>query len=141
MSDTTEPPTESQPIVVGFVPTAQGHAAVDAAVVHAQRWETGVVVVNSAHGAYMDSQLATRSDLEQVRRQVEAAGVSVEIHQLAGSQDPVSAVIDLVEQVDARMLVIGLRRRSPVGKFLMGSTAQSLLQHSPVPVLAVKSTS
>ena len=53
--------------------------------------------------------------------------------------DPVEAVLDELERrPDVTRLVIGVRRRSPVGKALLGSTSQRLLLESPVPVLAVK---
>ncbi|MCW2811511.1 MAG: hypothetical protein JWP61_1969, partial [Friedmanniella sp.] len=38
----------------------------------------------------------------------------------------------------AELLVIGARRRSPVGKFLLGSVTQTLILQSEVPVLVVK---
>jgi len=44
----------------------------------------------------------------------------------------------VVREVDASRLVIGMRHRTPVGKMLMGSTAQQLLLDCPCPVLAVK---
>ncbi|MFD0447464.1 universal stress protein [Streptomyces indonesiensis] len=56
-----------------------------------------------------------------------------------GDRDPVDAVLDEIEaRPDVDRLVIGLRRRSPVGKALLGSVSQRLLLESPVPVVAVK---
>ena len=40
--------------------------------------------------------------------------------------------------LDAELLVIGARRRSPVGKLFLGSVTQSIILHADVPVLVVK---
>jgi nucleotide-binding universal stress UspA family protein len=40
--------------------------------------------------------------------------------------------------VNAEILVIGARRRSPVGKFLLGSVAQTLILDADIPVVEVK---
>jgi len=56
-----------------------------------------------------------------------------------GDRDPVDAVLDEIERRgDVQRLVIGLRRRSPVSKAVLGSVSQRLLLRAPVPVLAVK---
>ncbi|MGB6182651.1 MAG: universal stress protein [Rhodococcus sp. (in: high G+C Gram-positive bacteria)] len=52
--------------------------------------------------------------------------------------DAAGAIVDLVADVGADLVVIGSRRRSAVGKFLTGSTVQRVLLDSPVPVLVVK---
>ena len=44
----------------------------------------------------------------------------------------------VAEEVDASCLVIGLRRRSPVGKLILGSSAQRILLDATCPVLTVK---
>ena len=44
----------------------------------------------------------------------------------------------VADEVDADMIVIGLRRRTPVGKLIMGSNSQSILLDASCPVLAVK---
>lgn len=53
-------------------------------------------------------------------------------------RDPVDAVLDEIRDRSATRLVIGVKRRSAVGKALLGSVSQRLLLNSPVPVLAVK---
>ena len=67
-----------------------------------------------------------------------AAGVDVEVRQDAHAGDLSDEVVRVADAVDASVIVIGLRRRSPVGKLLMGSTAQRILLDADRPVLAVK---
>ncbi|WP_144903848.1 universal stress protein [Halobellus captivus] len=49
--------------------------------------------------------------------------------------DPASTIVDYVEEEGARYLVIGARKRSPTGKALFGSAAQSMLLNAPCPVV------
>jgi nucleotide-binding universal stress UspA family protein len=51
------------------------------------------------------------------------------------------ALVELADQRTADMIVIGLRRRSPVGKLVLGSNAQRILLDASCPVLAVKTAS
>ena len=44
----------------------------------------------------------------------------------------------MAEEVGADFIVIGLRKRTPVGKLILGSNAQRILLDAPCPVLAVK---
>ncbi|WP_328305838.1 universal stress protein [Actinomycetospora sp. NBC_00405] len=54
-------------------------------------------------------------------------------------RDPADTVLEEIDQrPDVQRLVIGMKRRSPVSKALLGSAAQRLLLDSPVPILAVK---
>ncbi|MCI9887345.1 universal stress protein [Micrococcales bacterium 31B] len=54
------------------------------------------------------------------------------------SQDVASAVLDAAQETGARSIVIGMRRRSPVGKLFLGSNAQRILLDADVPVTVVK---
>jgi len=54
------------------------------------------------------------------------------------ADDLAGEVVDLATELDAEMIVIGMRRRSPVGKLFLGSTAQDVLLNASVPVLTVR---
>jgi len=64
--------------------------------------------------------------------------VPYELRQLVRGLDPAEDLVAVAEQVKAEFIVIGLRRRSPVGKLILGSNAQRILLDAPCPVLAVK---
>jgi nucleotide-binding universal stress UspA family protein len=131
-------------IVVGYRTDEFGQVALDHAITRARATSASLVVVNVATRGTESAELDTSRgfirghDLEQLRfRLVEAlGGKNIEIRQPVG--DVADEILAVVADVDADLLVIGLRHRSPVGKFLLGSTAQTLLLDSPVPVLAVK---
>ncbi len=126
-------------IVVGYVPKPEGEAALERAVEEARLRAEDLVVVNSSSGgSYADPAYATDEQLEAVRGKLAAAGVRFElVHSVVG-REPADHVVEVTERVSASLLVIGLRRRTSVGKFLMGSSASMILMHAPCPVLAVK---
>jgi len=65
--------------------------------------------------------------------------VEWELHLRMATVDVGEQVVELVDQLGADLLVIGARRRSPVGKALLGSVAQTIILQANVPVLVVKS--
>jgi len=76
---------------------------------------------------------ATIRDLEDV---LEAAGVDYTIR--GGVGDPGETMVELAESADADMVVVGGRGRSPAGKALFGSVAQSIMLDAPCPTLYVR---
>lgn len=128
-------------IVVGYVPKAEGHAALRLAAEEAKLRDASLVVVNSHRGGRefdRDDAEAVETALEEVRDQLTKAGVEHEIRQLVRGMDPAEDLINVAAEVAADFIVIGLRRRSPVGKLILGSNAQRILLDAPCPVLAVK---
>ena len=65
-------------------------------------------------------------------------GVDAEVVNLYADDEPATLIVEQATVHAARLIVIGLRRRSPVGKILLGSTAQSVLFDAPCPVLSVR---
>lgn len=128
-------------IVVGYVPKAEGHAALRLAAEEAKLRDASLVVVNSHRGGRefdRDDAEEVESALDEVRDQLTKAGVEHEIRQLVRGMDPAEDLINVAAEVAADFIVIGLRRRSPVGKLILGSNAQRILLDAPCPVLAVK---
>ena len=126
-------------IVVGYVPTDAGSAAMAAAVAQAKQRGTDLLVVNTAvNQNFAAETYAGEQQMDAVRAGLDEEGVRATIRQPADGE-PADALIEAAREVDADLLVIGLRRRSPVAKLILGSTAQRVLLEAPCPVLAVKS--
>ena len=128
-------------IVVGYVPKSEGRAALRRAAEEARLRGARLVVINSARGGRdFDADDAIRSDaeLEAVRTELAEASVEAEVRQLVRGLDVADDLIAVAEETSADFIVIGLRRRTPVGKLILGSNAQRILLDAPCPVLAVK---
>ena len=128
-------------IVVGYVPTKEGRAALSSAVAEATRRGARLVVINSNRGGRdLDQQEVARyeHELREVSEQLEAAGLEFEVRQLVRGVEPAEDLVAVAEEIGADLIVIGLRRRTPVGKLILGSNAQRILLDAPCPVLAVK---
>ncbi|MBA2559257.1 MAG: universal stress protein [Propionibacteriales bacterium] len=128
-------------IVVGYVPKPEGHAALRLSAVEANLRGSSLLVVNSHRGGRefdSDDAVESESQLNELRAELDASGVKHEVRQLVRGLDPAEDLINVAEEVSAELIIIGLRRRSPVGKLILGSNAQRILLDAPCPVLAVK---
>ena len=128
-------------IVVGYVPKPEGKAALRRAAEEAKLRQLKLVVVNSHRGGRefdRGDALESEAQLEEVKNELLNAGVEHEVRQLVRGLDPAEDLVNVAKEVGAEFIVIGLRRRSPVGKLILGSNAQRVLLDAPCPVLAVK---
>jgi len=127
-------------VVVGFVDSAVGRAAVDAAVRECQLRSARLVVVSSVAGGPGNELYEQRDAVARLMEEVSQAGMEMDVREYARGNDPATDLLEVAEEVNADLIVIGLRRRSPVGKLLLGSNAQKILLEASIPVLAVKPT-
>jgi nucleotide-binding universal stress UspA family protein len=129
-------------VVVGYVPDATGYLAVTEAARQARWRGTDVVVVNAVDSSgYVRPTAADQQDLDALAARLTADGVAFEIrHPDVGTSRAGEVILAVVAEVAAELVVVGIHRRSPVGKALLGSTAQRVLLDAPCPVLAVRAT-
>ena len=129
-------------VVVGYVPTPEGDAALDAATHEAQARGTRLIVVLSERGHRFGAEAAElQGYADDVRQRLDEAGIAHDVRLTSRGRDVADDIIAAATEGQADLIVIGLRRRSPVGKLLLGSNAQRILLDAPCPVLAVKPTS
>ena len=116
-------------VLVAVTDSPEGLAALEAAANEAATLNVPLTAVNLTSGELDTSRLAD--------------GVPVEVVVPTGGSD-----VDEVEQVlqaieersEVTRLVVGVRKRSPIGKAVLGSIAQRLILEATVPVLSVKTT-
>ena len=126
-------------IVVGYVPTPEGEAALTAAIGEARLRDEPLHVVNTSRGdSLVDSRFASEDALAAVRATLDRSGVVYEIDQQVGGHEASDELVEIADRIKASLIVIGLRRRSPTGKLITGSQAQRILLDANCPVLAVK---
>ena len=126
-------------VLVAYVPRPEGQAALDKGIEVAKRRNERLVVVNaSPGGSKEDASLADVQDYERVQQVLSDSGLDTELKQFVRGKNAVEEIEGLVETLGASLLIIGLRKRSPGGKLIMGSVAQELLLSVSCPVLAVK---
>ncbi len=129
-------------VVVGYVPKPEGEAALSSAIQEARLRDARLIVVYSHRGGPgFDEASSAKADeqVDTVKKKLTDSGVGFEVRQLVRGFDPSEDLIHVAQEVDAELIVIGLRRRTPVGKLILGSNAQRILLDAHCPVLAVKS--
>lgn len=127
-------------IVVGFIDSPTGRAAIDAAIRETRRRSGRLSVVHSMRGGDHETPeqiAAARDALEGLTARLAGEGVDFETHQFVRDQSPAEDITQHAADIGADLIVVGYRRRSPTGKLFLGSDSRDVLLASPCPVLAV----
>ena len=83
-------------------------------------------------------QVAEENLEREIRNQFNGDITNYETHLLISSSSTGQNLVQIAEQEKIDEIIIGVRRRSKVGKLLLGSTAQYVILHAPCPVITVK---
>ena len=126
-------------ILVAYVPRPEGRAAVTRGIEMARLTGEPLFVVNAGPGGeHMSQAFSDTADMGEVDKELAGSGVAYQLKQFVRGRTAAEEIEELAAELPASMLVIGLRRRSSVGKLSLGSVAQDLLMGVECPVLAVK---
>lgn len=126
-------------IVVGYVPTPEGRAAVDYAVEVATEKSARLVVVNTGErGNDASPAFASAADWDALEQRLSSLGIDNQMHQPELVKATGDEILRVAQAVEADLIVIGVRRRSPVGKLFLGSISQQVILEADCPVVAVK---
>ena len=128
-------------IVAGFLRSPEGRAALQRAIAETRLRDGELLVVHSMRGGERDeleNVLTYREEFEQLEKQLAEEDIRYRLVEYARGNAPSEDLLQAAEDEDADMIVIGIRRRTPVGKLILGSNAQDILLHADCAVLAVK---
>ncbi|MBS7349031.1 MAG: universal stress protein [Comamonas sp.] len=126
-------------ILVAYAPRPEGEAALEKAIEIATRRDVRLFVVNAAPGGpNEDPDLLPGYEADAMEKRLSDLKIPTIFKQFVRGKNIIEEIEQLVIQEDVSLVVIGLRKRSAVGKLLLGSVAQDILMTVPCPVLAVK---
>ena len=124
-------------ILLAYVPSATSEAALDFAVEEARRRDASLLVLASERAP--DPRKARGvTDQRPLQERLEETGLGFELRTVPKRDDPADDILDAVEHDDIDLVILGIRKRTPIGKILLGSTSQRVAIESPVPVVMVK---
>jgi len=126
-------------VLVAYVSRPEGQAALDKGIEIATRRNEHLVVINAGPGGHQkDASVINGAEAEQIEERLAKLPIPAEFRQFVRGKSAIEEIEEMVQQLQVSVLIIGLRKRSPVGKLLLGSTAQEILINASCPVLAVK---
>ena len=128
-------------ILVGFDGSNSAKDALSTAKKFADAFKASVAAVTSMVKGTAENQneiLQAERGLEYAKSFFDNHSIPCETHLLIRGMTPGEDIVQFVRENDIGLIVVGVKRRSKVGKLLMGSTAQYIILNASCPVLSVR---
>ena len=131
-------------ILVGFDGSNTARDALALAMDHAKAFGAEVAVVTAFTQRHdvtpkdMNQMETADRQLAEIKEQFDEAGIPCSVHFLVNDLLPGEALVQFARENHIDQVIIGVKRRSKVGKLLFGSTAQFIILEAPCPVITVR---
>ncbi len=128
-------------IMVGYDGTTEAWDALDLAQKNAKAFDAQIHVVTSLVGGAEDDKkkiVKAEENLEYAQNILKESEIACKTHLLIRGLSPGEDLVQFAKEIKIDLIVIGVRKRSKVGKLMFGSAAQYVILQAPCPVLTVK---
>jgi len=128
-------------ILVGYDGSKVAEDAVKLAKKHGHAFKSDIIIVTSLEqGPELKKEDIDKAEskLEKLRTLFNVEDISCETQAFVSYQSPGEDLVTYAKDNNIDEIIIGVRRRSKVGKLVFGSTAQYVILEAPCPVVAVK---
>jgi len=128
-------------IIVAYKQSRLSKKVLDLAKEHAKVFGAKMYLLSSLEGGGKESAEEignVKNDLEYARSLVEKDGIDCVPHLLIHGLTPGEDIIEFAKDNSADEIVVGVEKKSKVGKFLLGSNAQYIILNAHCPVVTVK---
>lgn len=129
-------------IVVGYKESKLSKGILDLVKQHAQAFDATVYIVSSLEGGVgekIEEIDIAKGELSYAEGVLKEAGIKAESELLIRGLSPGEDIVEFAKDRGADEIIVGVKMKSKVGKFLLGSTAQYVILNSDCPVVSVKS--
>jgi len=128
-------------ILVGYDGSNSAKDALALAKKHAAAFDAKVIIVSSLTGGSVTHAVEVEhatENLESAKKMFDDVGIACETKLLVRGMTPGEDLVDYAKEKAIDEIIIGIKRRSKVGKLLFGSNAQYVIIKAPCPVVTVK---
>ena len=128
-------------IIVGIDDSKVSQEVLKMAVKSAKAFNATIVLVTSMKGGPdvpREEFVAAEKLLSKAEAYLQEADVPCEGHMSVRGLEPGEDIVKFAEEKEADQIIIGVKRRSKVGKLLFGSNAQYVILNAPCPVLTIR---
>jgi len=128
-------------IALGYDGSKTAMDALNLAAAHAKAFNGKVYVIQSLMGGEEDSAekvTTAEQQLQFAEDLLKKEGVLCETHLLIRMMSPGEDIVAFSRENGIDLIVIGIKRRSKVGKMIFGSNAQHIILNAPCPVLSTR---
>lgn len=128
-------------ILVGYDGSNVAKEALNLALTHATAFNASIFIVTSMIGGPevpREDFVHAENKLKFAQAEIDTLKVPCETRLLVRGLTPGEDLVQFAEELQIDEIIIGVKRRSKVGKLLFGSTAQYVILQAPCPVVTIK---